>query len=162
MRCSGASQGAQVQTSLCRKSTSGLVHLPRWTSGWCLAHRRAHQTRNVTQPAYPLRQCCLPSPCLPLPCLVVQQGAPRRSTHHCTTQPNATLARPDLLNRLLLAFDHLLAIILKPQLQFPTPTSDLDLSTPFLNFRAYHQGSLPLSPFQPSPDIQTLTWTATA
>lgn len=96
--CRGALQGAQVRRSLCRRATSGLAFGPHtasppcWTSCvWPNAER--NPTRLSTVAVAPSR---LP----PLPLLCVQ--------HHCTTQPNATLARADLLNRLhLLAFIHL-------------------------------------------------------
>lgn len=95
--CCGALQGVQVQTSLCRRATSGLALGPTQPLR-PVGPLVSAPTRNATQPAYPLLQLLPP---VPLPFSL-------RLQHHCTTQPNATLARADLLNRLhLLAFIHL-------------------------------------------------------
>lgn len=97
--------------------------------------RGDHQTRNVTQPAYPLWQLLPP---VPIP------------FRYCTTQPNATLsARPGLtsftrLHRLL-AFVHLL-LFSNHNHSSPRHLRSWVLSSPFPNFREPSPGQPPLSP----------------
>lgn len=151
------SRAAQLQTSLYRRATSGPAAGPTqpapacWTSGvW---PRGDHQTRNVTQPAYPPWQL-LP----PVPLLWCSRAHPEHAPLHNTAQRNLiSQARPDLLYTPAPAASvRPLCYYSQTTITVPHATSDLG-SCPhrFLISENHHLDSLPSLPFPPCPDIQT-------